>query len=195
MGLPPAVSQDNVSASARSFLCFLARVLSPQLLTRHYPRFGGLVQSNCAETPAQQAGNCLFTCSMFCSLSVGIWSDHVGDCDPRANSLCWHWECRNLQLPHQWEQAEAATGVPGRCVSTSLPCWHVIPWEIWLTGRKQGQLAGMLIWIYPLSKTQRHSLKSLCVSYQTLFCWHSSLEPVVATWAANLAQEFEQCQT
>lgn len=169
---PSPVSQDDASASAGSFLCFLARVwivLASLLLTWHYPRLGGLAQSEHAETPPQQAGNCLFTCSLCCSLSVGFWGDHVGDCDPRANPLCWHWECRNLQLPHQWEQAEAAAGVPGRCVSTSLPCWHMIPWEVWLAGRKQGQLAGALVWIYPLSSTQRHSLESLWVSYQILF--------------------------
>jgi len=123
--------------------CFLARVgPTSLLLTWRDPNKQGT----------------LFISSLCCSLSVGVWGDHVGDCDPRANPLCWHWECRNLQLPHQWEQAEAATGVPGRCVSTSSPCRHMVPWEVWLTGRIQGQLADPSTWIHPLSITQMRSL-------------------------------------
>lgn len=141
--------------------CFLARVwvvLASLLFRWHYPAQSG----NWSQ--AQRAGNGLFTSSVAVlfqwAFGVTMWEIVTRGQTPYAgieNAEIYNYLISGNRLKQPPECLEDVWVLPHPA--------DMFFWEIWLAGGKQRQLAGMLIWMSPLSSTQSHSLESLWVSY------------------------------
>lgn len=141
--------------------CFPARfwiVLACLLLIWHYP-----AQSEHTETKSSEQGTVcsLVLCAVLFQWAFGVtmWEIVTRGQTPYAgieNAEIYNYLISGNRLKQPPECLEDVWVLPHPA--------DMIFGEIWLAGRKQRQLAGMLIWISPLSSTQSHSLESPWVS-------------------------------